>query len=171
MTYVVWKLFNPLNGIPHNSTNQVLSQVHLMQLIKGFISCTRCAWARTHEKPELARDLLSATFDCMGEIWQKKSKEWSKKVREEIITFLKQGTGHKKKALKVPRDTIGSIVCKFKHKGIVDTLLNRGKKKKGSYQWLLPDFWENRFRKTLKWLQKTCSKNWWKQALRFQFAQ
>jgi len=22
---------------------------HLMQLVMGFISCTRCAWARTHE--------------------------------------------------------------------------------------------------------------------------
>ncbi|MBN3303392.1 PPARD protein, partial [Amia calva] len=48
-----------------------------------------------------------------------KSKEWSKKLREEIIALHKQRTGYKKiaKALNVPRDTIGSIVCKFKVKG------------------------------------------------------
>jgi len=52
------KLSNPLNRISHNSTNlkkQVLCQAHLMQIIKGFISCTRNAWARTHEISELAR--------------------------------------------------------------------------------------------------------------------
>jgi len=37
MTSAVSKLFNPLNRIQYKSANQVLSQAHLMQLIKGFI--------------------------------------------------------------------------------------------------------------------------------------
>lgn len=45
------------------------------------------------------------------------SKEWSKKLREEIIVLHKQETGYKNivKALNVPRDIC--IVCKFKVKG------------------------------------------------------
>ena len=34
------------------------------------------------------------------------------------------------KALNVPRDTVGSIVCKFKVKGTVATLPGRGRKRK-----------------------------------------
>jgi len=49
--------FNDFWGLkiirPPESAKQVLSQTHLMQLIKGFISCARCAWARTHEISEL----------------------------------------------------------------------------------------------------------------------
>jgi len=62
MTSAVSKLFNPLNTIQHKSANQVLSQAHLMQLIKGFI----------HQGLELEHmkylnwiGLLSVTFDCM----------------------------------------------------------------------------------------------------------
>jgi len=46
-----------------------------------------------------------------------KSKEWSKKLREDI-TLHKYDTGHKKitKALFVPLDAVGSIVCTKKNK-------------------------------------------------------
>ncbi|KAF7651437.1 hypothetical protein LDENG_00110870, partial [Lucifuga dentata] len=61
-----------------------------------------------------------------------KSRELSKKSREEIIAL--QGNGYKKiaKALNVPRDTVGSIVCKFKVKGTLTTLPGRGRKRKPS---------------------------------------
>ena len=61
-----------------------------------------------------------------------KSKELSKKFREEIIALHKQGKGYKKiaKALNVPRDTVGSIVRKFKVEGTVATLPGRGRKRK-----------------------------------------
>lgn len=61
-----------------------------------------------------------------------KSRELSKKLREEIIALHKQEKGYKKiaKALNVPRDTVGSIVCKFKVKGTVATLSGCGRKRK-----------------------------------------
>jgi len=49
MTYAVSKVFNFLNpSQQHKSAKQMLSQAHLMPLIKGFISSSRRAWARTH---------------------------------------------------------------------------------------------------------------------------
>lgn len=61
-----------------------------------------------------------------------KSRELSQRFREEIIALHKQGKGYKKiaKALNVPRDTVGSIVRKFKVKGTVATLPGRGRKRK-----------------------------------------
>jgi len=38
-----------------------------VQLIKGFISCTRCAWARTHEMSKLAW-FVECYFEWMLEI-------------------------------------------------------------------------------------------------------
>ena len=60
------------------------------------------------------------------------AKSLSKKFREEIIVLHKQGKGYKKiaKALNVPRDTVGSIVCKFNVEGTVATLPGRGRKRK-----------------------------------------
>lgn len=60
-----------------------------------------------------------------------KSKEWSKKFREEVISLHKQGYGYKKiaKRLNISRDTIGSIVRKFKAKGTVERLPGRGRKR------------------------------------------
>ncbi|KAF7646787.1 hypothetical protein LDENG_00182360 [Lucifuga dentata] len=59
-----------------------------------------------------------------------KSRELSKKSREEIIAL--QGNGYKKiaNALNVPRDTAGSVVHKFKVKGTLTTLPGRGRKRK-----------------------------------------
>jgi len=53
-----------------------------------------------------------------------KSKEWSKKLGEDILTLHKQGTGYKKVAtsLNVHRETVGNTVCKFKVKGTLVTL-------------------------------------------------
>uniref|UniRef100_A0A3Q3GZ77 Oxysterol-binding protein n=1 Tax=Labrus bergylta TaxID=56723 RepID=A0A3Q3GZ77_9LABR len=61
-----------------------------------------------------------------------KSRELSKKIREEIIVWHKQGKGYKKiaKALNVPSDTVGSIVRKFKATGTVAILPGRGRKRK-----------------------------------------
>lgn len=60
-----------------------------------------------------------------------KSREWSRKTREEVITLHRKGNGYKKiaKMLNIPRDTIGSIIRKFKAKGTVETLPGRGRKK------------------------------------------
>lgn len=60
-----------------------------------------------------------------------KSREWSRKTREEVISLHRKGNGYKKiaKMLNIPRDTIGSIIRKFKAKGIVETLPGRGRKK------------------------------------------
>ena len=60
-----------------------------------------------------------------------KSREWSKKSREEVISFHKQGFIYKKivKTLNISRDTIGSIICKFKAKGRVETLPGRSRKR------------------------------------------
>ena len=61
-----------------------------------------------------------------------KSKEWCLKFRQEVIALHKQGNGYKKiaKLLHVSRNTIGSIVRKFKDKGTVATQVGRGRKKK-----------------------------------------
>ena len=61
-----------------------------------------------------------------------KSKEWSQKVREEIVSLHKQGKGYKTiaNALNVPKSTVLSIVHKFRSKGTVATLPGRGRKKK-----------------------------------------
>lgn len=63
-----------------------------------------------------------------------KTREWSKKVREEIIALHKQGKRYKAiaKALHVHKDTVGSIVRKFKVEGTVATLPGRGRKRKVS---------------------------------------
>uniref|UniRef100_A0A8C5PJ22 Transposase n=1 Tax=Leptobrachium leishanense TaxID=445787 RepID=A0A8C5PJ22_9ANUR len=60
-----------------------------------------------------------------------KSREWSRKTREEVITLHRKGDGYKKisKMLNIPRETIGSIIRKFKAKGTVETLPGRGRKK------------------------------------------
>ncbi|KAI4876339.1 hypothetical protein NFI96_002707 [Prochilodus magdalenae] len=60
-----------------------------------------------------------------------KAREWSQKTREEVIALHKNGNGYKKiaKLLNIPRDTIGSIIRKFKLKGTVETLPGRGRKK------------------------------------------
>uniref|UniRef100_A0A8C5MHJ1 Transposase n=1 Tax=Leptobrachium leishanense TaxID=445787 RepID=A0A8C5MHJ1_9ANUR len=60
-----------------------------------------------------------------------KSREWSRKTREEVITLHRKGNGYKKiaKMLNKPRETIGSIICKFKAKGTVETLPGCGRKK------------------------------------------
>ncbi|KAI5107574.1 sterile alpha motif domain-containing protein 9-like [Silurus meridionalis] len=60
-----------------------------------------------------------------------RSREWSRKTREQVITLLRKGNGYKKiaKMLNIPRDTIGSIIRKFKAKGNVETLPGRGRKK------------------------------------------
>lgn len=58
MTYAVSNLFNPLNRIPHNSTNLEKTGVFELEHQK-YIS-------------KMARDLLVVTFDwIMLEIWQK----------------------------------------------------------------------------------------------------
>ena len=51
--------------------------------------------------------------------------------REEITALHKNGNGYKKiaKALNVPRDTVGSIVHKFKVKGPVASLPGCGRKR------------------------------------------
>ena len=69
-------------------------------------------------------------FDCMLAIFL--SQKNCPKSSEKIIALNKQGKGYKKlaKALNVPRDTDGSIVCKFKVEGTVATLPGRGRKKK-----------------------------------------
>lgn len=61
-----------------------------------------------------------------------KTKEWSQKFREEIIALHRKGKGYKKIAqlLDVPRNTVGSIVRKYKAKGSVATEHGRGRKKK-----------------------------------------
>lgn len=61
-----------------------------------------------------------------------KAKEWSQKFREEIVALHKKGNGYKKisKLLNVPRDTVGSIIRKFKATGTVATKCGRGRKKK-----------------------------------------
>uniref|UniRef100_A0A8C5LRU1 Transposase n=1 Tax=Leptobrachium leishanense TaxID=445787 RepID=A0A8C5LRU1_9ANUR len=60
-----------------------------------------------------------------------KSREWSRKTREEVITLHRKGNGYKKiaKMLNKPRETIGSIIRKFKAKGTVETLPGCGRKK------------------------------------------
>uniref|UniRef100_A0A8C5QBU4 Transposase n=1 Tax=Leptobrachium leishanense TaxID=445787 RepID=A0A8C5QBU4_9ANUR len=60
-----------------------------------------------------------------------KSREWSRETREEVITLHRKGNGYKKiaKMLNIPRETIGSIIRKFKAKGTVETLPGRGRKK------------------------------------------
>uniref|UniRef100_A0A8C5M1X5 Transposase n=1 Tax=Leptobrachium leishanense TaxID=445787 RepID=A0A8C5M1X5_9ANUR len=60
-----------------------------------------------------------------------KSREWSRKTREEVITLHRKGNGYKKiaKMLNIPRETIGSIICKFKAKGTVETLPGRARNK------------------------------------------
>jgi len=51
-----------------------------------------------------------------------------------LIALHKQGTGYRTiaKELYVSRDTVGSIVCKFKVKGSVLVLPRRGRKRKAS---------------------------------------
>lgn len=61
-----------------------------------------------------------------------KVRELSKMLRQEIVALHKKGNGYKKisKLLNVPRDTIGSIIRKFKATGTVATQPGRGRKKK-----------------------------------------
>uniref|UniRef100_A0A8C5EDR3 Sleeping Beauty transposase HTH domain-containing protein n=1 Tax=Gouania willdenowi TaxID=441366 RepID=A0A8C5EDR3_GOUWI len=60
-----------------------------------------------------------------------KSREWSKKSREQLISLHKQRHGYKKieKMLNISRDTTGNIICKFKAEFTVETLPGRGRKK------------------------------------------
>uniref|UniRef100_A0A8C5N0N9 Transposase n=1 Tax=Leptobrachium leishanense TaxID=445787 RepID=A0A8C5N0N9_9ANUR len=60
-----------------------------------------------------------------------KSREWSRKTREVVITLHRKGNGYKKiaKMLNIPRETIGSIIRKFKAKDTVETLPGSGRKK------------------------------------------
>uniref|UniRef100_A0A8C5QEC7 Transposase n=1 Tax=Leptobrachium leishanense TaxID=445787 RepID=A0A8C5QEC7_9ANUR len=60
-----------------------------------------------------------------------KSREWSRKTREEVITLHRKGNDYKKiaKMLNIPIETLGSIIRKFKAKGTVETLPGRGRKK------------------------------------------
>ena len=61
-----------------------------------------------------------------------KIKEVPKHLKEQIISMHKQSKGYKKisKALKVSRNTVGSIIRKFKAKGTIETLPGRGQKSK-----------------------------------------
>ena len=60
-----------------------------------------------------------------------KSREWSTKLREEIIAFHKKGNGYKKisRSRNISRDTVGSIIRKYKATGTVKTQPGRGRKK------------------------------------------
>ncbi|KAI5629982.1 cytoplasmic dynein 1 intermediate chain 1 isoform X5 [Silurus asotus] len=84
----------------------------------------------------------TSSFDWTVKLWSTKtftgvvtnmvrSREWSRKTREQVITLHRKGNGYKKiaKMLNIPRDTIGSIIRKFKAKGTVETLPGRGRKK------------------------------------------
>lgn len=74
--YRSFKIMQPPSLKNNNSkvqtfANQALSQSYMMQLIEGLISCTSCAWDRTHHMSELAKCLSSVMFDFMLEISQK----------------------------------------------------------------------------------------------------
>lgn len=72
---------------------------------------------------------LLSSYWCVSNM--AKSREWSQKTREEVISLHKKGNGYKKiaKMLNIPRDTIGSIIRKFKAKGTVETAPGRGRKR------------------------------------------
>ena len=74
--------------------------------------------------------LICHLMHCAGDMV--KARELSQKFREEIIALHKKGNGYKKisKRLNVPRDTVGSIIRKFKAIGTVATQHGRGRKKK-----------------------------------------
>ena len=61
-----------------------------------------------------------------------KSRELSQKLRKEEIFRHSQGDGYKTiaKRLNISRDTVGSIIRKYKAKGTVATLPGRGQRKK-----------------------------------------
>ena len=61
-----------------------------------------------------------------------KSRELSLQFRKRIIALHKQGQGYKKisMTLDVPRDTVGSIICKFKASGVAKNLPGRSRPKK-----------------------------------------
>ena len=61
-----------------------------------------------------------------------KTRELSQKLRQEIEALHKKGNGYKRisKLLNIPRDTIGSIIRRFKATGTVATQHDRGRKKK-----------------------------------------
>lgn len=63
-----------------------------------------------------------------------KTKEISQQVREKIVLCYQEGQGYKKIAerLRVSRDTVKSIVKKFKEHGTVKNLPGRGRKQKMS---------------------------------------
>lgn len=63
-----------------------------------------------------------------------KTKEWTQKFREEIIELHKKGNGYKKisRLMNISRNTVGSIIRKFKATGTVATQHGRGRKKKVS---------------------------------------
>jgi len=66
-------------------------------------------------------------FDCMLVIWLSE-KNGLKKLREDIaFTNKTQDTKMIVKALNVPRDTNGSIVCKFNVKRTVVALPGQGR--------------------------------------------
>ena len=61
-----------------------------------------------------------------------KSRELSQKLRKEVNFHHSQAYGYKMiaKTLNISRDTVGSIVRKYKAKGTVATLLGRGRRSK-----------------------------------------
>ena len=60
-----------------------------------------------------------------------KSRELSHKLRKKVIFRHSQGDGYRTiaKRLNISRDTVGSIVRKYKAKGTVATLPGRGRRK------------------------------------------
>ena len=76
--------------------------------------------------------LLSSFLDiCSCVYTMVKTREWSQKIRDEVIRLHKNGNGYKKisKILNAPRDTVGSIIRQFKVKGTAQTLPGHGRKK------------------------------------------
>ncbi|KAI4874720.1 hypothetical protein NFI96_007700 [Prochilodus magdalenae] len=112
-----------LSGAPTASTLRGGSEgsmlLHFVQVVEKSITGinSACNYSRTPTGPPQSSMV--------------KAREWSQKTREEVIALHKNGNGYKKiaKLLNIPRDTIGSIIRKFKLKGTVETLPGRGRKK------------------------------------------
>ncbi|KAI4879488.1 hypothetical protein NFI96_034362, partial [Prochilodus magdalenae] len=120
-------------------------------------------------KKENVQESLTERNDAPGESLSQD--EVRMKTREEVIALHKNGNGYKKiaKLLNIPRDTIGSIIRKFKLKGTVETLPGRGRKKiltATAVRYLKRNVEKNP-RVTAKELKKTCQM--W--ALKFQLRQ
>ena len=116
--------------------------------------------------------LLMMMFHCMYEIWLR-LRELSKTFREEIINLHKQGKGHKKtaKALHFPRDTEIQLEALFASLKLKEQWLHYLDVADRELSAAATRVLRRQVVKTLDLLQKTCSKTWWHQALRFQFPQ